>query len=356
MSAVKTIRVNTDKAYNVTIGKELLPRVGALVAENIRPCKAAIITDSNVAPLYLQKLHESLRMSGFDVCYHVFPAGEKNKNIAVLSGILEFLAENQLTRNDCVFALGGGVTGDMAGFAAGCYLRGIKYIQIPTTLLAAVDSSVGGKTAIDLKAGKNLAGLFVQPSAVICDTDCLITLSDDLFADGLAEAIKTGILFDRELFDLCDNARDSGNIEEIIFRCVQWKAKIVSEDEKETGVRKLLNLGHTPGHAIEKLSNYTVSHGNAVAIGTVIMARAAERLGLTSTPCAAEISLMLLSNGLHVSPRYSAEQLAEAALNDKKRSGDSITLVLPTEIGKCITETFPVSALTDVFRAGMMNN
>ena len=243
----------------------------------------------------------------------------------------------------------------MAGFAAGCYLRGIKYVQIPTTLLAAVDSSVGGKTAIDLRAGKNLAGLFVQPSAVICDTDCLLTLSDELFSDGLAEAIKTGILFDRELFDMCSNARDSGNIESLIARCVEWKAKVVSLDEKENGLRKLLNLGHTPAHAIEKLSGYTVSHGNAVAIGTVIMARAAEKLGLTSAPCAAEISLMMLSNGLHVTSRFSAEELAAAALNDKKRVGDQITLVLPETVGKCILETFPVSALVEVFRAGMVH-
>lgn len=355
MSAVRTITVNTGTPYKVTIGQGLLPSVGALISDSVAKCKAAIITDSNVAPLYLKKVYESLRMAGFNVCYHVFPAGEKNKNIATLSGILEFLAQNELTRNDCVFALGGGVTGDMAGFAAGCYLRGIKYVQIPTTLLAAVDSSVGGKTAIDLRAGKNLAGLFIQPTAVICDTDCLMTLSDDLFADGLAEAIKTGILFDRELFDMCSNAHESEDIGKLIARCVEWKAKIVSLDETEKGPRKLLNLGHTPAHAIEKLSNYTVSHGNAVAIGTVIMARAAEKLGLTSEPCAAEISLMMLSNGLHVSSRYSAEALAEAALNDKKRSDDQITLVIPESIGKCILENFPVTALVDVFRAGMVN-
>ena len=354
MSAVRSINVSTGKSYKVTIGQGLLPRVGALVSTAVSNCKAAIITDSNVAPLYLKKVYEGLRMAGFEVCYHIFPAGEKNKNISTLSGILEFLAENQLTREDCVFALGGGVTGDMAGFAAGCYLRGIKYVQIPTTLLAAVDSSVGGKTAIDLGAGKNLAGLFVQPSAVICDTDCLMTLSDEIFADGLAEAIKTGILFDRELFDLCSNAHESEDIGELIARCVEWKAKIVSLDETEKGPRKLLNLGHTPAHAIEKLSNYTVSHGNAVAIGTVLMARAAEKLGLTSEPCSAEISLMMLSNGLHVSSRFSAEELAEAALSDKKRSGDHITLVIPESIGKCSLENFPVSSLVDVFRAGMV--
>ena len=355
MSSVKKIRVKTKKEYDVTVGKELLYQVGALIAETIRPCKAAIVTDSNVAPLYLKKVCESLRMVGFNVCYHVFPAGEKHKNIETLSEILEFFAENQLTRSDCVFALGGGVCGDLTGFAAGCYLRGIKYVQLPTTLLASVDSSVGGKTAVDLKAGKNLAGLFVQPSAVICDTDCLMTLSDELFADGLAEAIKTGILFDSVLFEMCANARDSENIDDLIARCIAWKAKIVSEDETEKGVRKLLNLGHTPAHAIEKLSNFTVSHGNAVAMGTVIMARAAERLGITTSPCAAEISLMMLSNGLHISPRFSPEEMAEAALSDKKRSGDEITLVLPEKIGKCVLETFPVSALTDVFCAGMVN-
>lgn len=353
MSVIRTERVNAGRPYNVTVGSGLLPRLGSLVCETVPPCRAAIVTDSNVAPLYLEKTGESLRSAGFSVSSFVFPAGEKNKNLQTLSDILEFLAESGLTRGDCIFALGGGVTGDMSGFAAGCYLRGIRFVQLPTTLLAAVDSSVGGKTAVDLRAGKNLAGLFIQPSAVICDTDCLSTLSDRLFADGLAEAIKTGILFDPELFAMCDNAREKADVSEIIARCVRHKARIVTEDEFEKGPRKLLNLGHTPAHAIEKLSGYRISHGSAVAVGTVIMARAAERLGFCTKPCAAEIALTMLSNGLPVSLSVTPEELAKAALSDKKRDGDQITLVLPEEIGRCTLESFPVSELCEVFRAGM---
>ena len=353
MSVIRNIKVNAGKPYNVTVGKGLLPRVGSLLSQTVSPCHAAVITDSNVAPLYLAQTEESLRSAGYKVCSYVFPAGEKNKNLVTLSGILEFLAENRLTRQDCVFALGGGVTGDMAGFAAGCYLRGIRFVQLPTTLLAAVDSSVGGKTAVDLKAGKNLAGMFIQPSAVFCDTDCLSTLSDSLFSDGLAEAIKTGVLFDAELFAMCDNARENADISELIARCVQLKADIVKTDEFEKGPRKLLNLGHTPAHAIEKLSGYRISHGCAVATGTVMMARAAERLGFCTRPCAAEIGLMMLSNGLPITTNFTPEKLAEAALGDKKRSGDEITLVLPEEIGRCTLEKFPVSELCEVFRAGM---
>ena len=199
---MRSITVHTSPAYSVQIGAGLLRQCGGLLREALPGQKTAVVTDSTVAPLYLSAVRESLQSAGFTVCSHIFSAGETSKNFDTLSGILEFLADERLTRTDSVIALGGGVTGDMAGFAAATYLRGVRYAQLPTTLLAAVDSSVGGKTAIDLKAGKNLAGAFLQPSAVLCDTDCLQSLPADVFADGAAEAIKTGILADESLFAL----------------------------------------------------------------------------------------------------------------------------------------------------------
>ena len=261
MSSVQTIEVHTAPAYEVTIGAGLLKTCGARLKTVLGGCRIA--ADSNVAPLYLETVCASLRDAGFAVCSYVFPAGEAHKNFTTLSAILEFLAESQLTRTDCVAALGGGVTGDMAGFAAASYLRGIRYVQLPTTLLSAVDSSVGGKTAIDLAAGKNLAGAFLQPAAVLCDTDCLRSLTAAVFADGAAEAIKTGVLSGETLFSLFEDGTLTDAPAEVIARCIRYKAGVVERDEKEQGERRKLNLGHTVGHAIEKCSGYAIPHGHA---------------------------------------------------------------------------------------------
>ncbi|MEZ4626930.1 MAG: 3-dehydroquinate synthase [Eubacteriales bacterium] len=293
------------------------------------------------------------RRGGFDACSYVFPAGEAHKRLDTLSGMLEFFADQHLTRKDFVVALGGGVTGDMAGFAAGCYLRGVRFAQIPTTLLAAVDSSVGGKTAVDLAAGKNLAGLFHQPSMVICDTDTFATLSPDEFANGAAEAIKAGILDDESLFSLFESGDVRANIQEIVAQCVAFKAKIVEEDETETGIRKTLNLGHTAGHAIERCSDFTIPHGHAVGAGLAIIARASERLGWATAPIARRIEAALTRNGLPTTTEFTPEALAEAALSDKKRAGGTITIVVPRNIGDCALIDIPVEQLTDVFRAGL---
>ena len=250
-------------------------------------------------------------------------------------------------------ALGGGVTGDMAGFAAACYLRGVRCVQLPTTLLSAVDSSVGGKTAIDLAAGKNLAGAFLQPAAVLCDTDCLRSLPAEVFADGAAEAIKTGVLDDEGLFALFEDGTLTTAPDEVIARCVRYKAGVVERDEKEQGERKLLNLGHTAGHAIEKCSGYAIPHGHAVAAGLAIIARSAEALGWTEEPIAARIAACLAKNGLPTGTNYTAEALAEAALADKKRSGGDITLVIPKKIGVCELKKVPIADLLPIIRAGL---
>ena len=222
--SIQTILVRTAPGYTVSIGPGLLTSCGQRLREVLGPCRAAVIADSTVAPLYAPAVTASLSAAGFSVCSYQFPAGEAHKNFSTLSEILEFLAREHLTRSDCVVALGGGVAGDMAGFAAAVYLRGIRCVQLPTTLLAAVDSSVGGKTAIDLASGKNLAGAFLQPAAVLCDTDCLKSLPPDVFADGAAEAIKTGVLCDESLFALFEDGTLTADPAEVIARCVAYKA------------------------------------------------------------------------------------------------------------------------------------
>ena len=203
--SIRTIPVRVRPPYDVRIGSGLLGRCGDYLAALLGQRRIAVLADDTVASLYLDTVTAALEDAGFAVCSHIFPSGEGRKNLSTLTELLEFLASEHLTRTDCVAALGGGVTGDMAGFAAAVYLRGIRYVQLPTTLLAAVDSSVGGKTAVDLTAGKNLAGAFCQPAAVICDTDCLKTLPPDVFADGAAEAVKTGVLSDEALFALFED-------------------------------------------------------------------------------------------------------------------------------------------------------
>ncbi|MCI9121014.1 MAG: 3-dehydroquinate synthase [Oscillibacter sp.] len=349
---IETIPIRTEPAYEAAIGPGLLRECGARLTAVIPRCRIAVVTDSTVGPLYLETVTVSLRKAGYPVCAYTFPAGEEHKNLTTLSAILEFLAAERLTRTDCLIALGGGVAGDMAGFAAAVYLRGIRFVQLPTTLLAMVDSSVGGKTAVDLEAGKNLAGAFLQPAAVLCDTDCLGTLPPNVFADGAAEAVKTGVLCGEELFAALERGMLRENPAKIISRCIAYKAGVVERDEREQGERKLLNLGHTVGHAIEKCSGYAVSHGHAVAAGMAIMARSAQRLGWMEEPLADRLGAVLRSLTLHPGISYSAERLAEAALADKKRAGDHITLVVPKRMGECELKTVPVKDLLSIIRAG----
>ena len=349
---MKTVKVNASTSYDILIAKGLLERTGELCSTAVSPCKVCIVSDDRVAPLYLKGVNESLMRAGFDTVSFVFPNGEASKNTATLIELVEFLAENQLTRTDCLVALGGGVVGDMCGFAAAIYLRGIKFIQIPTTLLAAVDSSVGGKTAVDLVAGKNLAGAFHQPSLVICDPNTLNTLSPEIYADGCAEAVKYGVIGDRELFDRLKDGTDE-QIEWIIERCVSNKRDIVEADEFESGRRALLNLGHTVGHAIEALSQFSVSHGSAVAIGTATVMRSAVALGLCPESDLCELISLLSSLGLPTKCEFCAEELARVALSDKKRKGDSITLAVPYSIGDTRLTKLPLSELEDFIRKGL---
>ncbi len=349
---MKIINVKASQKYNVIIEHGALARAGELAASVISPCSVCIVTDDTVNALYASSLEESLKGAGFSAIRFVIPHGEASKNTASLVALLEFMAEHALTRSDAIVALGGGVVGDLAGFAAAIYLRGIKFIQIPTTLLACVDSSVGGKTGVDLVAGKNLAGAFHQPSLVICDPDTLDTLPPEIFADGCAEVIKYGIINDAPLFELLYGDVHE-NIEDIIAACVQNKADIVEDDEFDTGKRQLLNLGHTVGHAIEARSDFAISHGSAVAMGTVIVTRAAVSLGLCSEDDLAAIIKMISSKGLPSECPFGADELTEVALKDKKRFGDTISLVVPYAIGDSRLYKINVNELKDFIQRGL---
>ena len=349
---MKTVKINASVPYDILIGDGLLDSCGELCREVIKPCKTCIVSDDTVAGLYLEKVKNSLISSGFEVITYVFPHGEASKNVSVLSDIVEFIADNRITRSDCLVALGGGVVGDICGFAAAVYMRGIRFIQMPTTLLSAVDSSVGGKTGVDLCAGKNLMGAFHQPTRVICDYSTLGTLPPEIFADGCAEVIKYGIINDRDFFmSLKDGIAE--NIENVIAECVANKARIVEADEFEHGCRQLLNLGHTVGHAIEACSDFAISHGSAVAIGTAIVTRAAAKCGTCPAEELDEILALLEKTGLPTSCDFTAEQLASIATADKKRSGNDITLVIPRAIGNTELVRMPIDRLCEFIDSGL---
>ncbi len=304
--------------------------------------------------LYCDTVLQSLTGAGFSVSKFVFLHGEHSKNLHVFSQLLEFMAEHSLTRSDMVVALGGGVTGDLAGYAAACYMRGIGFVQMPTTLLAAVDSSVGGKTGVNLDAGKNLAGAFWQPDLVVCDSDTLGTLSDEILADGVAETIKYGMIRDRELFEMLERGDClRSNPELCIARCVQIKGDVVAGDEFDNGERQLLNFGHTLAHAIEKTSDYSITHGHAVAVGMVIFTRAAEKLKLTKEPCLGRLIDALKKHGLPVDCPFQLRDLTSAALGDKKRIGSSINLIIPIRIGEAQIMNLPVSELESFIKSGL---
>lgn len=344
---MRRVHVRASREYDILIGRGMIREAGKWMREAVKPCAAALITDDIVDRLYGEAVEKSLADSGFTVHKFVFPNGEQSKNLETLGNMLEFMAEHQLTRGDIAVALGGGVTGDMAGFASAVYARGIRFVQIPTTLLAAVDSSVGGKTAIDLKAGKNMAGAFSQPSLVLIDCDILENLPGALIADGAAEIIKYGVLADQELFEAMRRGELMENLEEIVEKCVTIKRDVVAEDEFDTGARQCLNLGHTLGHAVEKLSDFTLSHGKCVAIGMVLIARAAWRKGYTKEELAPCIAEAVTACGLPAETEYPAEELAKIALVDKKRRGGEITLVVPVEIGRYELVKVPVGELAD---------
>lgn len=334
---MKQIRVQLkENSYDIIIFSGALKNLADLLQTNAK--KIFIITDDNVAKLYLTEVEDNLKASNFEVCSLILPHGEKTKSFESLPKIYDKLLSFGITRNDLIITLGGGVVGDLGGFVASTYLRGIDYIQVPTTLLAQVDSSIGGKVAVDLAQGKNLVGSFWQPKRVIIDIDVLNTLSDYYFSDGMAEVIKYGCIKDSELFDMilyCGGRKQiMNNIEAIVSKCCEIKAKIVEEDERDFGDRMLLNFGHTYGHALEKFYNFEkLSHGQAVAIGMYFITCISEKKCQTVQGVSDKLKEILQMYNLPIADDAKTSEVVKAVANDKKNFGSVLKIVVLSHIG-----------------------
>lgn len=332
------IDINTDPKYRVIVDKGIISSAGELSLSYIKQgCKLMLVSDSNVFPLYGKEVISSLKDSGFKVSEYIFDAGEHSKTLNTVEKMYEHMAENGFTRSDCIVALGGGVTGDMAGFAAATFLRGIKFIQIPTTLLAQVDSSVGGKTGVDLKYGKNLVGAFHQPSLVLADPETLLTLTNHFKNDGMGEVIKYACIDDIELFKTLEKGISISDMDDVIVKCIESKKHFVEEDTLDTGARMKLNFGHTFGHGVEKLQKFKgFAHGEAVAIGMLIAVKLGEKLGVTQHGTYQVLENMLLKYGLPTQSPFDFAELLPALALDKKSDGQEISLILLEKIGKSV--------------------
>ena len=290
------LTINVSKPYDVIIGNGILENISELSAQVINGKRALVVSGSNVAPLYGRRIADNLNAPLF-----IHKSGEENKNFNTLENLISFMAKEGLTREDCLVAVGGGTTGDLTGLAASLYMRGIKYVQIPTSLLAAVDSSVGGKTAVNITCGKNIVGTFWQPSLVVIDKQCFETLPIRIYNEGMAEVIKDSYILGEDLRNDCD----------MVLKCLSLKKRLVEKDEFDTGDRMILNFGHTLGHAIETLSGFSLLHGEAVAIGMAYMCKA----------FSSDYELMkemLLSYDLPITTEYNMQDIISAAKLDKK--------------------------------------
>ena len=346
---MKTIEVKTSRPYKVLLGSGLIASAGNLIKEVIKAPRLMVITDDIVVALYGEMVRNSLIEAGYEVDFFIIENGEKSKSLPVYGAILDYLADKAYTRTDAIVALGGGVVGDLAGFVAATYLRGIEFVQIPTTLLSQIDSSVGGKTAIDLDAGKNLVGAFWQPSLVIADVDTLQSLPDKEIENGLGELIKYACLIGGETFDIVANGFGKA-LERVIELSIQYKRDIVEADEKENGVRTFLNLGHTLAHGIEQLSGYNFTHGKAVSLGIIAIAKAQLKLNkLSQTDYDKLLSLYELY-GLDTELPYGISELVKVACVDKKASGKNIKLVVMDGIGNCRVQNTALDALEEYFK------
>jgi 3-dehydroquinate synthase len=357
------LTINTHHPYTVISKPGALANLGTICADILKPCKICVVTEDNVDILYADPVTDSLEQAGFCVHKIVFSPGEHTKSLISVGLLLDFLSEKEFTRSDVVIALGGGVIGDLSGFAASVYLRGIRYVQVPTTFLAAVDSSVGGKTGVNLASGKNLAGTFWQPTLVVFDPMTMDSLAHPMILDGLAETIKCGMIADKSILDYLNaspwHGLPSGRaLYDFVQRCaigaIGVKQKLVEEDEKDLGQRQLLNFGHTIGHAIELSSRYTVSHGHAVAKGMAIVTRASMVKGWSKEDCLTPLVDLLQKFDFSLDVPYSAGTLAEIALRDKKRKGKTIHLVIPIRPGEGALKPIDVDDLTAFIETGLL--
>lgn len=342
---MKTVKVNLDRkcslSYDIRIGKDILDRIILLIAKNHKAGRYAVITDDCVGGLYGKKFLAALKEIGLNASLIDFPAGESSKNIKTVTDIAGKLMESGADRETCLIALGGGVVGDVAGFVASVFMRGVPYIQIPTTLVAQVDSSIGGKTGVDLSQGKNLVGTFYQPAAVFANLSFLDTLPEKEFNNGLAEMIKYGIIDDEKMFrTLEDNmeavkSKDSKLMAGLVENCCQIKKSVVEIDEKEHGLRRILNYGHTIGHSLEAISRYSITHGEGVALGMIAAARISEKMGYLKNNEDERIEALIRQAGLpvRIPKSLSSEKIISQLKMDKKKKGDVIHFVLLKKIG-----------------------
>lgn len=354
---MKTLHVGLDdRSYDIHIAPGLLSQAGALCRAALpRAGRLAVVTDSHVGPLYGETIMSSLAGAGFQAELVTIPAGESSKCLSMLGRLYDSFTAQGLTRSDGVVALGGGVVGDLAGFAAATILRGVDFVQIPTTLLAQVDSSVGGKVAVDLEHGKNLAGAFWQPRLVLMDPEVLDTLPLPVFMEGMAEVVKYGCIRDAAFFDFLA-ARPSrvelmAEMEHILYTCCAIKRSVVEQDERDTGERMLLNFGHTLGHAYELAGHYTEwSHGAAVAAGMCAAARLGVRLGVTPAELPERLEEALSALGLPTAIPCTAEDYAAAVGLDKKGAGEDISVILLERMGRAVPHRMPKSRLLEELR------
>ena len=332
---MEKVTVNASTKYDILLDKGILDRSGELISQVIKKGKALVVTDDNVDGFYGERMMKSLSDAGIEAKKYVFPHGEASKSHSTLLGIYEFMAENNYTRSDFIVALGGGVVGDTAGYAAATYMRGIDFVQVPTTGISQADSSVGGKTAVNINGGKNLVGAFHQPRLVICDTDTLNTLTPEFFSDGMAEIVKHGMIKSAELFDILANKDIKENIVDIMKRNVTIKGQVVENDEREKGERMLLNFGHTLAHALEKYYNFTgLTHGYAIAIGMSTFTHIAERRGMCKTGVADKLDALLEKCGLPLTDNAPLHELYTLSLRDKKHLANGMNIVICPDIGQ----------------------
>ena len=352
---MKRIQVHhKENRYDIFIDNNILSKAGEYIKSIYDNKNIAVITDENVFKLYGNKLKESLEKYGSHIHFIVVKPGEESKSIKTLSEVLDQLTEQSIKRSDLIVAFGGGVIGDLAGFVASIYLRGIDYVQIPTTLLSQIDSSIGGKTAINLRKGKNLAGTFYQPKLVLIDPSILNSLTDDCIKDGMGEVIKYACIKDAQMFEMLTTIKSKeqlfDHIEYIIYTCCNIKRAIVEVDEKDTGLRMILNFGHTLAHAIENYFNYQYSHGQAVGVGMYYITEKSEELGYTKQGTAQRIKDILMNfNMEHIVKNVDDEYIRKTIKLDKKNIKDNINLILLKEIGDCFIKKVPEKNISAFF-------
>lgn len=347
-----------SRSYPIHIGSGLMDQLGHHVRETLGDVSVAIVTDDNVAPLYLSRAAASLRQAGLHVCSITLPHGEQTKCLDRLTDLYTFLCAEHITRRDAVLALGGGVIGDLAGLAAATFLRGVHFVQVPTTLLAQVDSSVGGKVAVDLPQGKNLVGAFYQPALVLADPDTLNTLTDEFWRDGLGEVVKYGCIGDEALFALLEAHAPGGrtalmaHIDAILRHCIRHKADVVARDEHDTGLRMTLNFGHTIAHAVEACQHYAgLRHGEAVVLGMHLITRLTEQKGMTAPGTADRLDALLQALSMPLTlPDLPEDALLSAMTLDKKSAGSTLRIITLDRIGECRIRSENAAFFTGISR------